>query len=94
VGEEVPAQHQLERGAGRAQVRQRPLPAHARVLRPLLAVLHELELVELSLERRSCRVRDGIRADLTGSSTYRASGERLASSNGRGGGVASARTRA
>jgi single-stranded-DNA-specific exonuclease len=44
----------------------------------LLAVLVELELVEVALERRTCRVREGIRADLTGSSAYRASGERLA----------------
>ena len=44
----------------------------------LLAVLDELELVELALERRICRVREGIRADLTRSSAYRACGERLA----------------
>jgi single-stranded-DNA-specific exonuclease len=44
----------------------------------LLAVLVELELVELSLERRSCRVREGIRANLSGSSTFRAADERLA----------------
>ncbi len=44
----------------------------------LLAVLDELELVELALERRACRVREGVRADLTRSSAFRASGERLA----------------
>jgi hypothetical protein len=44
----------------------------------LLAVLVELELVELRLERRTCRVREGVRADLTRSSAYRACGERLA----------------
>jgi single-stranded-DNA-specific exonuclease len=43
----------------------------------LLAVLVELELVELCLERRTCRVREGVRADLTRSPTYRACGERL-----------------
>ena len=41
-------------------------------------MLDELELVELRLERRSCRVREGARADLTRSSAFRASGERLA----------------
>jgi hypothetical protein len=44
----------------------------------LLAVLAELELVELALERRSCRVREGVRVDLNRSSAFRASGERLA----------------
>jgi hypothetical protein len=44
----------------------------------LLAVLDELELVEFALERRSCRVREGVRADLTRSSAFRASRERLA----------------
>ncbi len=44
----------------------------------VLAVLSELELVELDLERRSCRVREGVRADLTRSSAYRAGGEQLA----------------
>ena len=44
----------------------------------LLAVLDELELVDLALGERSCRVREGIRADLTRSKAYRASGERLA----------------
>jgi single-stranded-DNA-specific exonuclease len=43
----------------------------------LLTVLGELELVELSLEERSCRVREGIRADLERSSTFRACSERL-----------------
>jgi single-stranded-DNA-specific exonuclease len=44
----------------------------------LLTVLAELDLVELDLERRHCRVREGIRAELTRSSTFRACGERLA----------------
>jgi hypothetical protein len=44
----------------------------------LLAVLDELELVELVLDRRSCRVREGVRADLNGSSAFRASSQRLA----------------
>jgi single-stranded-DNA-specific exonuclease len=44
----------------------------------LLAVLDELELVELALDRRSCRVREGVRADLTRSSAFRASTQRLA----------------
>jgi single-stranded-DNA-specific exonuclease len=44
----------------------------------LLTVLAELDLVELDLERRDCRVREGIRAELTRSSTFRACGERLA----------------
>jgi single-stranded-DNA-specific exonuclease len=44
----------------------------------LLTVLDELELVELTLDRRSCRVREGVRADLTRSSAFRASSERLA----------------
>ena len=43
----------------------------------LLAVLGELELVELALEERSCRVREGVRADLTRSSAFRAGSERL-----------------
>jgi hypothetical protein len=44
----------------------------------LLAVLGELELLELALERRSCRLREGVRADLTRSSAYSACVERLA----------------
>jgi single-stranded-DNA-specific exonuclease len=44
----------------------------------LVAVLRELELVELDLERPSCRVWDGVRADLSRSGTYRACAERLA----------------
>jgi hypothetical protein len=44
----------------------------------LLTVLVELELVELDLGRRTCRVRESIRADLTKSSAYRACQERLA----------------
>jgi single-stranded-DNA-specific exonuclease len=44
----------------------------------LLAVLSELELVEFDLDRRTCRVRDGIRADLERSSMYRACAARLA----------------
>jgi hypothetical protein len=44
----------------------------------LLAVLDELELVELDVAGRSCLIREGTRADLTRSSTYRACGERLA----------------
>ena len=44
----------------------------------LLAVLDELELVELVLDRRSCRVREGVRADLNRSSAFRASSDRLA----------------
>jgi single-stranded-DNA-specific exonuclease len=44
----------------------------------LLAVLDELELVDLALERRSCRVREGARADLNRSRAFRASIERLA----------------
>jgi single-stranded-DNA-specific exonuclease len=44
----------------------------------LLAVLDELELVELELDRRSCRVREGARADLDRSSAFRASTQRLA----------------
>jgi single-stranded-DNA-specific exonuclease len=48
----------------------------------MLAVLDELELVELAMERRSCRVREGIRADLTRSSAFRACGERLAAIEG------------
>jgi single-stranded-DNA-specific exonuclease len=43
----------------------------------LLAVLTELELVELDLDRPTCRVREGAHADLTQSSTFRACGERL-----------------
>jgi single-stranded-DNA-specific exonuclease len=44
----------------------------------LLAVLDELELVELDVEAGTCRVREGVRRDLTRSATYRAAGERLA----------------
>jgi single-stranded-DNA-specific exonuclease len=44
----------------------------------LLTALSELELVELDLERRSCRVREGVRADLSRSTAYRAGRERLA----------------
>jgi single-stranded-DNA-specific exonuclease len=43
----------------------------------LLTVLGELDLVELLVEERSCRVREGIRADLEGSNTFRACSERL-----------------
>jgi hypothetical protein len=43
----------------------------------LMTVLGELELVELIVEERSCRVREGIRADLEGSKTFRACSERL-----------------
>jgi single-stranded-DNA-specific exonuclease len=43
----------------------------------LLAVLEELNLVELALEERRCRVREGVRADLERSSVYRACAERL-----------------
>lgn len=34
--------------------------------------------MELVLDRRSCRVREGVRADLDGSSAFRASSKRLA----------------
>jgi hypothetical protein len=44
----------------------------------LIAVLTELELVALDVERRICELRDGIRTDLSRSATYRACGERLA----------------
>jgi single-stranded-DNA-specific exonuclease len=44
----------------------------------LVAVLHELELVELDAEARSCRVREGIRTDLTRSAAFRACTDRLA----------------
>jgi hypothetical protein len=44
----------------------------------LVTVLAELELVEFDLDQRACRVREGVRADLTRSSAYRACGERLA----------------
>ena len=63
---------------------QRALAGSGRYPRPpescarLLAVLDELELVDLALGERSCRVREGIRADLTRSKAYRASGERIA----------------
>jgi single-stranded-DNA-specific exonuclease len=43
----------------------------------LLTVLVELELVELTLEGRSCQVRERIRAELEGSNTFRACSERL-----------------
>jgi hypothetical protein len=45
-------------------------------------VLEELELVEVAVERRFCRVREGIRADLARSSTYRACAERLGAVEG------------
>jgi hypothetical protein len=48
----------------------------------LLAVVDELGLLELAIQRRTCRVREGIRADLTLSSTYRGCGERLAAIEG------------
>jgi single-stranded-DNA-specific exonuclease len=44
----------------------------------LLTVLDELALVELDLAARTCRVREGVRADLTRSAAYRAAAERLA----------------
>jgi hypothetical protein len=44
----------------------------------LLVVLAELGLVELDVAGRSCRIREGIRAELPRSSTYRACSERLA----------------
>jgi single-stranded-DNA-specific exonuclease len=44
----------------------------------LLTVLGELELVELDLERRHCRVREGIRSDLANSKAFRTCAERLA----------------
>jgi single-stranded-DNA-specific exonuclease len=43
----------------------------------LVTVLTELELIELDLEQRSCRVREGVRADLARSAAYRACAERL-----------------
>jgi single-stranded-DNA-specific exonuclease len=43
----------------------------------LLTVLDELELIDLTLAERSCRVREGIRADLERSSTFRSCRERL-----------------
>jgi single-stranded-DNA-specific exonuclease len=44
----------------------------------LVEVLAELELIEFDLERRACRMHDGVRADLTKSTVFRACGERLA----------------
>ncbi|HEV3377915.1 MAG TPA: DHH family phosphoesterase [Thermoleophilaceae bacterium] len=44
----------------------------------LLTVLVELDLVELDLSGRTCRLREGNRGDLTTSSAYRACQERLA----------------
>jgi single-stranded-DNA-specific exonuclease len=43
----------------------------------LLAVLRELGLVEVSVERRSCRVLEGVRAELERSGVYRACNARL-----------------
>jgi single-stranded-DNA-specific exonuclease len=48
----------------------------------LLTVLIELDLVELHLGRRACRVRERIRAELTRSRAYRACQERLAAIEG------------